>query len=213
MGWLRSVGSVKLQVSFTEYCLFYRALLQKRPIILLILLTEATPYSGYIWSMYVCMYVWMYVCIYIYMHVHTCIHICIKIYIYIFNRGVYKCVCIWIYMSSPSTCSITNTHTLSLSLFLSYSDPILWSWCLRRISIVCVCVCVCVYIYMDTYKQTYIYSQSHLGWHFQKLKAQSSKLKGRMSLLPRFIEKRRSSFEFWALKQHSKMSPQVELAV
>ena len=41
MGWLRSVGSIKLQVSFAEYRLFYRALLQKRPIIQLILLTEA----------------------------------------------------------------------------------------------------------------------------------------------------------------------------
>jgi len=29
MGWLRSVGSIKLQVSFAEYRLFYRALLQK----------------------------------------------------------------------------------------------------------------------------------------------------------------------------------------
>jgi len=33
MGWLRSVGSIKLQVSFAEYRLFYRALLQKRPVI------------------------------------------------------------------------------------------------------------------------------------------------------------------------------------
>jgi len=46
MGWLRSVGSIKLQVSFAEYRLFYRALLQKRPIILSILLTKATPYEG-----------------------------------------------------------------------------------------------------------------------------------------------------------------------
>jgi len=44
MGWLRLVGSIKLQVSFVEYCLFYRALLQKRPVILSILLTKATPY-------------------------------------------------------------------------------------------------------------------------------------------------------------------------
>ena len=29
MGWLRSVGSLKLYVSFAEYSLFYRALLQK----------------------------------------------------------------------------------------------------------------------------------------------------------------------------------------
>jgi len=42
MGWLQSVGSIKLYVSFAEYCLFYKALLQKRSIILSILLTEAT---------------------------------------------------------------------------------------------------------------------------------------------------------------------------
>ena len=36
------------------------------------------------------------------------------------------------------------------------------------------------------------YSQSHLGCHFRKLKAQSS---NSLSLLPRFREKRRSSFE------------------
>ena len=34
MGWLWLVGSIKLQVSFAENRLFYRALLQKRPIIL-----------------------------------------------------------------------------------------------------------------------------------------------------------------------------------
>jgi len=33
-----------LYVSFAEYCLLNRALLQKRPIILSILLTKATPY-------------------------------------------------------------------------------------------------------------------------------------------------------------------------
>jgi len=44
MGWLRLVGSIKLQGSFAEYSLFYRPLLQKRPIILSILLSKATPY-------------------------------------------------------------------------------------------------------------------------------------------------------------------------
>ena len=43
MGWLRSVASIKLHVSFAEYRLLYRSLLQKRPIILSILLTKATP--------------------------------------------------------------------------------------------------------------------------------------------------------------------------
>ena len=44
MGWLRLVGSLKLHVSFAEYRLLYRALLQKGPIILGSLLIVATPY-------------------------------------------------------------------------------------------------------------------------------------------------------------------------
>ena len=44
MGWLRLVGSLKLYVSFAKYSLFYRALLQKRPVILRSLLIVATPY-------------------------------------------------------------------------------------------------------------------------------------------------------------------------
>ena len=33
MGWLQLVGSIKLWVSFAEYSLFHRSLLQKRPVI------------------------------------------------------------------------------------------------------------------------------------------------------------------------------------
>jgi len=43
MGWLQLAGSLKVQVSFAEYRLFYRAPLQKRPIILRSLLIVATP--------------------------------------------------------------------------------------------------------------------------------------------------------------------------
>jgi len=43
MGWLRLVASLKLLVFFAEYRLFYRALLQKRPMILRSLLIGATP--------------------------------------------------------------------------------------------------------------------------------------------------------------------------
>ena len=46
MGWLRLVGSLKLQVAFAEYSLFYRSLLQKRPMILRSLLIVATPYDS-----------------------------------------------------------------------------------------------------------------------------------------------------------------------
>ena len=44
MGWLRLVGSSKIQVSFAEYRLFYRILLQERPILLRSLLIVANPY-------------------------------------------------------------------------------------------------------------------------------------------------------------------------
>jgi len=44
MGWLRLVGSLKSYVFFAKYRLFYRTLLQKRPMILRSLLTVATPY-------------------------------------------------------------------------------------------------------------------------------------------------------------------------
>ena len=44
MGWLRLVGSLKSYVSFAEYCLFYRALLQNTPEILRSLLIVDTPY-------------------------------------------------------------------------------------------------------------------------------------------------------------------------
>jgi len=48
MGWLRLVGSLNWYVSFAEYSLFYRALLQKRPIILRSLLIVAT-HSHFLW--------------------------------------------------------------------------------------------------------------------------------------------------------------------
>jgi len=46
MGWLRWVGCLKIQVSLQNTGLFCRALLQKRPIFLSILLIVATPYSA-----------------------------------------------------------------------------------------------------------------------------------------------------------------------
>jgi len=44
MGWLRLVGSLRLYVFFAEYRLFYRALLQKRPVTVRSLLIVATQY-------------------------------------------------------------------------------------------------------------------------------------------------------------------------
>jgi len=44
MRWLTLGGPLQLYVTFAEYSLFYRALLQKRPVILRSLLVVATPY-------------------------------------------------------------------------------------------------------------------------------------------------------------------------
>ena len=63
MGWLRLVGSIKLQVSFAEYFPFYQALLQKKPTIWSILLTEATPYQNTLANrkdfLHVCQITWL----------------------------------------------------------------------------------------------------------------------------------------------------------
>ena len=45
MGWLRSVGSLKLQVSFAKEPYKRDDILQKRPVILRSLLIVATPYE------------------------------------------------------------------------------------------------------------------------------------------------------------------------
>ena len=57
MGWLRAVGSIKLQVSFAKEPYKRDDILQKRPIILSILLTVATPYRT-IYTIKKCYRVW-----------------------------------------------------------------------------------------------------------------------------------------------------------
>jgi len=48
MGWLRLVGSIQLQVSFAKESYKRDDILQKRPMIVSILLTVATPYRAYL---------------------------------------------------------------------------------------------------------------------------------------------------------------------
>jgi len=83
MGWLRLVGLIQLQVTFAEYRLVYRALLQKRPINLSILLAKATPYV-YVCISRIC--TWPYLCIYISLYIY--IYMCI--YLYVFLYIIYK---------------------------------------------------------------------------------------------------------------------------
>ena len=64
-----TVSRIDENISFAEYCLFYRALLQKRPILLSILLTKATPYTNMCIQI-----VGLYTRTHIHAHTHTHIH-------------------------------------------------------------------------------------------------------------------------------------------
>ena len=61
MGWLRLVGSLKLQISFAEYRLCYKALLHKRPIIHM--------------HINICLCVCVCVCVCMCVHTYICMHL------------------------------------------------------------------------------------------------------------------------------------------
>ena len=72
LGWIGLVGSIKLSVSYAEYRLFHRALLQKRPLILSILLAKATPYESFFDETRL-----IHGYIYLFMCVSVCVCVCV----------------------------------------------------------------------------------------------------------------------------------------
>jgi len=108
IGGLQLVGSIKLKGSFAEYSLVYRALLQKWPIILSILLTVATPYVYYdttTWLFFVLCKLHahtgtfhsLYTCTHTRTHTHTHVHT--------------LCVCSWNTMTQGCVFHTHYTHT------------------------------------------------------------------------------------------------------
>jgi len=100
------VGSFKLQVSFAECSLFYRALLQKRPIILRSLLMVATPCPFHVLPpiFCVCMCACMYVFMYVYMYVRTfvCLFVCVLVSgnACIYVAFMHFCMCVRVCVSA-----------------------------------------------------------------------------------------------------------------
>ena len=88
--WLRLVGSLKLYISFAEHNFFYRALLQKRPVILRSLLI-ATLY----WDTQECVYAFICLCVGVWAgHVvfwELCMSVCVCYRKWV---GVSECVCV-----------------------------------------------------------------------------------------------------------------------
>jgi len=116
MGWLRLVGSLKIYVSFAEYSLFYRALLQKRPIILRSLLIVVTPYyDSNLWRL----------------TRNMCVRVCVR-----------ACVraCTWVCVRECARTQVRGYgggrrrwHSVTLPLdFVANKESSLSSWCVYR---------------------------------------------------------------------------------
>jgi len=114
MGRLRLVGSFELSVSFAEYSLFHRALLQKRPIILRSLLIVAT---------------------HCFTHANTHTHTQIYLSAIITLTCVFVCLftCIWFFFLKKR-CTVSHEWTNVWNHFTLH----------LLCKIVCMCVCTCV---------------------------------------------------------------------
>jgi len=128
MGWLRLVGSIKLQVSFAKYSLFYRGLLQKETYDLIDPTNISHP---------VCTCVQWKTCIAICAHI-VLEHITDASFIWLFcKRDLSFCkrdlCCDWCHLQLILLCYDTHTHRcvcVCVYVFVS----------------VCLCVCVCVWV-------------------------------------------------------------------
>jgi len=141
MGWLRFAGSLKSQVSSAEYSRFYRALLQKRRMILRSMLIVATTYihicvrgmpTGTIY-IYIYIYIYMF---FMYVYTHMYIHnVYTHIYSYIRERQrfLYTDICVRTY-----TCIHTCVYLYTYMCMYIY----MWGCtCIYSTSRVCTYTC------------------------------------------------------------------------
>jgi len=159
MGWLRLVCSSNLQVSFAEYSLFYKALLQKRPVIVMTLRVVATPYRSVrrfhlwnrvfifvYWRIHICGMTCPYVCTDVFIFVQWRIHMCVLMYSYLWN-DMSVCVCWLVFVER-------RIHM-----------------CVLTYSYLCNDMSVCVYwrIYMRHMTHSYSVDESYVArmdkWH------------------------------------------------
>ena len=127
MGWLRLIGSNKLQVSFAEYSLFYRALLQKRPLFVSILLTSERDivHTYLVFSCEVLfaalMIAYVCVCVSVMPGVCVCVCVCLRVFV-----CVCVCVCVCMRMCACGLCQVCAHVYVYVCVY------------------VCVFICVCV---------------------------------------------------------------------
>jgi len=153
---------------FANYRLFYRALLQKRPMILRSLLIVATPYSQH-----ACMLVNKYVCLcacvcvfalrynsygtvsYVCVHIYINTYVRIYIYIYILKYTciyIYMCVYIYIYIYVYIyACWYIHVHMSQLRKKLPYAHTVIDTH-----------VCRFTYTHTNISKHTYVHTHSYV---------------------------------------------------
>ena len=136
----RLVGSLKAQVSFAEYSLFYRALLPKTPIIWTSLLVVATPY------------VYTYMCIYMHLSLFRPLSLCPSPFdVRRINSYKFRIHSAYI----PHTFRIhsgdyTWQHsTINVSYFCTHV-------CMYMYVCICMCVYVCMYMYVCICMYVYV---------------------------------------------------------
>jgi len=138
MGWLRLVGSLKLPVSLAEYSLFYKVLLQKRPIFLRSLLIVATPYIQQRCGMPpIIVFIDARKSCDVHLH-YVCLHMYFRLYWYIYKTR-------------------QNTRYVRTSCFKIQGTQGVYMRCVSRLYVngccvhISTCVNMCIYIYMCVY--------------------------------------------------------------
>jgi len=172
MGLLRLVGSIKLQFSFAEYCLFYRAFWQKIPIFQSILLTKVTPYAECC-SVVQCV---LYACIE--RHCDVCDPLSLPL--------PHKCACmIWLYAYIYSVlqcvavcCSVLRRADVDIGLYDYVIVGILYVIWIKQCIFTYVCMCayvytcvlsftmclyVCIPVCICLYVRTWLYDITHIS--------------------------------------------------
>jgi len=165
MGWLRLVGCLKIQVSLQNTGLFCRALLQKRPI-LSILLIVATPHQSAVIDdlcvcrdregegEHVCTSCLLCECIF-----HTCeaagvwcvcVYMYVYVYIYILHIHTHTRVRVHVYryMSQPSNAPRV-LHVEGSVVYIHI--------CLHKVSHTYICIYIYIYIYKCVHIYTHIF--------------------------------------------------------
>jgi len=119
-GWLWLVGSIKLQVSFAKEPPKKDDILQKRPIIVSILMTVATPYVvcvscyPYECAVHICTYInvpiiYVHTLIHVHMYIHSRMYICCSVLQHAVPAHMYIHSCMYLYYTCTYICTYICT--------------------------------------------------------------------------------------------------------